>query len=88
MHFAYEDRTFYWHVQLIGPAEQSEKYNFEIDIQDNCGANCRFYFKEKCGRLTTKEDFLKLDNPIFLQYEQINYLINSQLTFEVRVVEG
>lgn len=87
MHFAYEDRTFYWYVQLIGPAEQVHKYKFDVDIQDNSGANCRYYFKGKCGALTAKEDLEKLETSAFLEYDQIRSLIHSQLTFEIRILE-
>lgn len=87
MHFAYEDRTFYWYVQLIGPADQSDKYRFEIDIQDNNGGNCRLYFREKCGMLTEKEKLTEINCHAFLHYDQVKYLVSSQVTFEIRVLE-
>lgn len=88
MHFSYEDQNLYWTVQLIGPAEESSKYMYEVDIQDNTGGNRRIYFRERCGALTAKKDFETLDINSFLQYDQVSSLINSQLTFEIRVVEG
>lgn len=88
MHFVYEDRTLYWYVQFIGPAEESDKYMFEVDIQDTAGGKGRFYFKDKCGSLKPKEELERLENhPAYLCYDQIRNLISSQLSFEIRVIE-
>lgn len=88
MHFAYEDRILYWYVQFIGPSEEAEKFMFEVDVQDNTGGNRRIYFKDRCGELTTKDELKDLDNTSHLEYDQVKRLINSQLMFEVRVLEG
>lgn len=88
MHFAYEDRTLYWYVQLIGPAEEHDKYLFEVDVQDNTGGNRRIYFKERCSVLTSKDALKDLETSAHLEYDQVRRLVNSQLTFEVRVLEG
>lgn len=91
MHFAYDDGNFYWYVQLFGPAEESKKYRFEIDIRDNNGGNCRIYMIGRCGVLTLKSKLRDLDmstNCIFLQYDQVKHLLTSHINFDIRIVEN
>lgn len=88
MHFAYKNQIFYWHVQLIADVgEECEKYRFEVDIQDNTLSNCKFYLKGKCGQLTSKAQLQNLATFTFLNYKQIYNLINTHLTFDIRIVK-
>ncbi|CAH1131171.1 unnamed protein product [Ceutorhynchus assimilis] len=86
--FKYENRKFYWELQLIGPVEEAKKFMLDIDIIDNSGKNLRQYARSLCGPITTKAQcFTKKGNYIIVLHDQISEFINETLSYTVRVVE-
>ncbi|KAG5870813.1 hypothetical protein JTB14_004639 [Gonioctena quinquepunctata] len=88
LHYFFNTETFYWAMQLVGPAEDNINYRFEIDIIDTTGNNNRAYLKSTCGTLTNKSDaFLEENSHIFWKYEQIKHLIGTELSYRVRIMQ-
>lgn len=88
LHYKYQEREFFWAMQLIGPAEESGKYKFEIDILDNSGRNQRVYFKSICSPLSNKNDAFNEDKYyIYIHYSQIQSMITQDFTYRVRILQ-
>ncbi|KAJ8955778.1 hypothetical protein NQ314_006845 [Rhamnusium bicolor] len=88
LHFLYRYHTFYWAMQLIGPADESTKYKFEIDIIDNSGKNHRAYFRTSCSPLSDDADaFSDGKSYIYLHLDQIRTMFTNDLCYRVRILQ-
>ncbi|XP_018564753.1 E3 ubiquitin-protein ligase SIAH1B-like [Anoplophora glabripennis] len=89
LHYKYQHGEFCWAMQLIGSPEDSAKYMFDIDVLDNSGNNRRAYFRSVCSPLSDGSTAFD-DNKsfIYIDYDQIRFMITTDFTYRVRVMQG
>ncbi|XP_072395360.1 uncharacterized protein [Diabrotica undecimpunctata] len=86
LYFLYKDNIFYFTVQLIGPSEDSSKYQFEIDILDNACGRHRAYMTNCCGPMSSFDAAFDNEKAVIkFTGDQITRLIKSELCFRVRI---
>lgn len=86
LHYRYQNATFSWAMQLIGPPDESSNYWFEIDIIDNVSIKKRMLMRSVCSPFSDKQDaFSQDDRYIFLKLDQVRSFINENLSYRVRI---
>lgn len=87
--YKYENRCFYWAVQLIGPFNEARKFFFMLDIIDNKNLNQRFFMKRYCTPLTPKCDaFVEKENYVKIPLDLIECMIDNSLTYRVHITQA
>ncbi|XP_050312933.1 uncharacterized protein LOC126747987 [Anthonomus grandis grandis] len=90
-HYKSQEGVCLWSVQLIGPCEECEKYNFEIEIIDanNNRKDQRLYTKRSCFPLEEHDELnLKVDHSVaFFNCQLLPFinLHNNRLMYRVLV---
>lgn len=87
--FKYEQHTFYWSMQLVGPAEDAAKYMFELDFVDNSNSKQRLFIRHNCSTLVNENDAFTAD-AVFVQipHNLVCPLMNgSDLIYKCHVIK-
>ncbi|XP_060523897.1 uncharacterized protein LOC132700534 [Cylas formicarius] len=84
--FAYREEVFKWVLQLVGPAEESKNYKYEIDIIDNTQNNLKSCVRALCRPYTKHEKCFDGSGNVEFLNKQISNYITDTLSFRIRVL--